>query len=137
MVVKAKNGHIVVEEKSETAKINTDKEKLTEVLMNLVDNALKYGNDGQTITITAFRVEKGNLRIEVSDQGQGISAKKVSRLFNKFSQLEPSLSRSQEGIGLGLYVCKLIVEKMGGQIGVESEEGKGTKFFLIFPVLSE
>lgn len=119
----------------EDVQLETDKERISEVIINLVDNAIKYGADNQVIKVRIFQeTERERIGVEVADQGQGIPPALMPKLFNKFSQLEPSLSRSQEGTGLGLYICKLIVEKLGGKIEVTSEEGKGSKFTFYLPV---
>jgi len=115
--------------------IETDKEKISEVVINLVDNAVKYGRDNQTIMVSIGHDTGNNmLKVEVADQGPGIPPESMSKLFNKFSQLEPSLSRSQEGIGLGLYICKFTIERLGGRIEVQSEVGKGSKFIFYLPI---
>lgn len=138
ILTKDKKVTIATNLKEESLQIESDKEMISEVIINFVDNSIKYGPENQTITVSAYGIDsgidKGMVRIEVADQGPGIPPDSVNKLFNKFSQLEPSLSRSQEGTGLGLYICKLIVEKLGGRIGVESEVGKGSKFFFNLPL---
>ena len=123
----------------ENLQIESDKEMISEVIINLVDNSIKYGSENNTITISACRgsdIDEGMVRINIADQGPGIPPDSIDKLFNKFSQLEPSLSRSQEGTGLGLYICKLIVEKLGGRIGVDSEVGKGSTFHFTLPTVN-
>jgi PAS domain S-box-containing protein len=138
ILTKDKKVTIATNLKEENMQIESDKEMISEVIINLVDNSIKYGPENQTITISAYRIDSGidkeRVRIEVADQGPGIPPDSINKLFNKFSQLEPSLSRSQEGSGLGLYICNLLVEKLGGRIGVESEVGKGSKFFFNLPL---
>jgi PAS domain S-box-containing protein len=123
---------LVMDCTDDTLQINTDKDQISEVIINLVDNAIKYGPEGQVITVSVglenSEAHPGKIAIVVKDQGPGIPEKSKRKLFNKFSQLEPSLSRSQEGTGLGLYICKLIVERLGGSIEVQSEVGKGSSF---------
>ncbi len=115
--------------------IETDKAQISEVIINLVDNAVKYGPENQEITVQVTHDEPDDMVIvKVSDHGQGIPPESIHRLFNKFSQLEPSLSRSQEGTGLGLYICKLIVERLGGKISVESTVGTGSTFMFTLPI---
>ena len=75
------------------------------------------------------------VRLAVTNEGPGIPKDKQKSLFLKFSQLEPSLSRSQEGMGLGLYICKQNIETLGGEIGVISEDGKGVTFFFTVPLI--
>lgn len=118
--------------------IETDKAQISEVIINLVDNAVKYGPENQEITVSvshdALDAQGGMVHVKVADQGQGIPPESMHKLFNKFSQLEPSLSRSQEGTGLGLYICKLIVERLGGKIEAESQLGKGSTFTFHLPI---
>jgi PAS domain S-box-containing protein len=138
ILAKDKKLTIATNLKEESLQVESDKEMISEVIINLVDNSIKYGSENNTITISAYRdisgIDNGRIRIDVADQGPGIPPDLIDKLFNKFSQLEPSLSRSQEGTGLGLYICKLIVEKLGGRIGVESEVGKGSTFYFTLPI---
>jgi len=134
IIAKEKKSRIVFETEKKSIVIRSDKEKISQVIYNFVDNAVKYGPEGQTITISVIKPERDWVKVEVTDQGEGIPEDLQKRLFTKFSQLEPSLSRSQEGTGLGLYICKLIVDSLGGKIGVESELGKGSTFYFILPI---
>lgn len=111
-----------------------DKLKISQVVYNFVDNAVKYGPKNQTITVSVTKPDADTVRLAVTGAGQGISAEKQKSLFLKFSQLEPSLSRSQDGMGLGLYICKQNIESLGGQIGVISELGQGATFFFTLPL---
>lgn len=117
--------------------IESDKTKISEVIYNFVDNAVKYGPEGQTIGVNLFLTDNNYARIEIVGAGQGISKEKQKKLFLKFSQLEPSLSRSQDGMGLGLYICKQNVESLGGQIGVISEVDQGATFYFTLPLISK
>jgi len=114
--------------------IESDKAKISQVIYNFVDNAVKYGPKEQIIGLNLFLTDNNFAKIEVSGAGAGISKERQKKLFLKFSQLEPSLSRSQDGMGLGLYICKQNVEKLGGQIGVISEENKGATFYFTLPL---
>ncbi len=111
-----------------------DKLKISQVVYNFVDNAVKYGPKNQTITVLVTKPDAETVRLAVTGAGQGISKEKQKSLFLKFSQLEPSLSRSQDGMGLGLYICKQNIESLGGQIGVISELGQGATFFFTLPL---
>lgn len=116
------------------APVDSDKAKISQVIYNFIDNAVKYGPKEQTIGINAFLVDNKFVKIEVNNFGSSISKEMQKKLFIKFSQLEPSLSRSQEGIGLGLYICKQNIEALGGQIGVTSEPEQGTTFYFTLPL---
>lgn len=115
--------------------MESDKTKISQVVYNFVDNAVKYGPKGQTITVSVTKPDDNTVRLAVIGAGQGIPKEKQKSLFLKFSQLEPSLSRSQDGMGLGLYICKQNIDSLGGQIGVTSEVNQGATFFFTLPLV--
>jgi PAS domain S-box-containing protein len=111
--------------------------RIRQVVTNLVANAVKFTHDGHIlITIAAIEVEdeRAVLRIEVRDTGIGIPPDRLGCLFEKFSQADSSTTRRYGGTGLGLAIAKQLVELMGGQIGVESEVGKGSTFWCTVPL---
>ena len=110
-----------------------DKAKVRQVLMNLVENAIKYSPGGGDITVDVAAHE-ASVRIEVRDRGLGIAAAEHERIFEKFYRVDPHLTRAPGGTGLGLYICRELVQRMEGRIGVESEEGVGSTFFVELPV---
>jgi two-component system phosphate regulon sensor histidine kinase PhoR len=104
-----------------------------QVLENLVDNAIKYGNDiGGTVRIAGKR-EGDRVVVEVADDGQGIAAEHLPRLFERFYRVDAGRSRERGGTGLGLAIVKHLVEAVGGTITVESEVGRGTTFRVEWP----
>jgi PAS domain S-box-containing protein len=109
-----------------------DQERISQVLVNLLSNALKFAPARSTITIAASSRERDVL-VSVEDQGRGIPAEKLDRIFNKFEQVDESDNRELDGSGLGLAICKTIVEQHEGQIGVETEVGKGSRFWFTIP----
>jgi signal transduction histidine kinase len=115
--------------------MESDKLKISQVVYNFVDNAVKYGPKNQTITVSVIKPNEQSVRLAVTGAGQGIAKEKQKSLFLKFSQLEPSLSRSQDGMGLGLYICKQNIESLGGEIGVSSEINQGATFFFTLPLV--
>jgi two-component system sensor histidine kinase VicK len=103
------------------------------VITNLLSNALKFTGAGGTVTIR-LRKEIGDaVRIEVEDSGVGIQRSEISQLFQKYRQAGNARVLSQDGTGLGLVICKMIIEAHGGNISVVSEEGKGTKVTFTLP----
>jgi PAS domain S-box-containing protein len=114
--------------------VKSDQEKISQVIFDLVDNAVKFGPDEQTIKIIVSGPKNNEVAVKVVDQGPGIAKAKQSEIFKKFGQLDTSFSRSQEGIGLGLYIAKMIVEELGGKIGVTSKVGKGSAFWFTLPI---
>jgi len=136
MLAKRTDSQIELNLQAKKVNLESDKSKISEVIYNFVDNAVKYGPSKQTININLFLVDKKTVKIEVTGAGQGISKEQQDKLFLKFSQLEPSLSRSQDGMGLGLYICKQNIESLGGQIGVLSEPKQGATFYFTLPITS-
>jgi signal transduction histidine kinase/ActR/RegA family two-component response regulator len=112
--------------------VQGDPSRFSQVLLNLVGNAIKFTEKG-TITVFASHVALADgdieLRIEVVDTGTGIAPEMLANLFNPFTQADTSISRKYGGSGLGLAICKRLCQAMGGDIRVESELGKGSKFF--------
>lgn len=113
--------------------IQGDELRLERILHNLLENAVKYSPDGGIIRVFT-RVEKDHLVIGVSDRGIGISLHDQSKLFVPFSRLEDQRLTGVKGAGLGLLVCRRLVEAHGGQIWVESEPGKGSTFYFTLPL---
>jgi signal transduction histidine kinase len=112
--------------------VRADHVRLERILENLVDNAIKYSPDGGEIRITA-RNEGDVLILSVTDHGVGISREHQKLLFEPFQRLEAGIVRSVQGVGLGLVVCRRLVEAHGGRIWVESEPGKGSTFSFSVP----
>jgi signal transduction histidine kinase len=112
--------------------LTADRERLLQVMTNLLSNAAKYSPAGDVIVIAAS-IENAMLRVSVADRGPGIPLEFRSRIFGKFAQADGSNTRRQEGTGLGLAISKSIIEKMHGQIGYTSEPGKGATFFFDLP----
>jgi signal transduction histidine kinase/HAMP domain-containing protein len=135
MLAKRTNSIIEINLPKKKINIESDKNKISEVVYNLVDNAVKYGPSNQTVKINILS-DKDTVRVEVVSAGKGISKEMQEKLFFKFSQLEPSLSRSQDGMGLGLYICKQNIESLGGKIGVISDVDQGATFYFTLPLNS-
>ena len=114
--------------------IYVDYDQLKEILGNLVENALKYTKKGGVEM--SVRENGGRVRFEIRDTGIGIPAEDVAHLFQKFYRVDNSDTRTIGGTGLGLYLIKKLAENMGGQVGVESEYGKGSTFWVEFAKLS-
>ncbi len=109
-----------------------DRDRLTEVFMNLMDNAIKFTPPGGKITIKAWE-EKNNVHTTVTDTGIGIPKNVLPFLFQRFYQADASLTRKYGGTGLGLYICKSIVDAHKGEIWIESEVGKGATVHVLLP----
>jgi two-component system, OmpR family, sensor histidine kinase VicK len=109
-----------------------DRDRVTQVLTNLVENAMKYSPDGGRIEL-GVEPDGSNVRFHVRDEGLGIPAEEHARIFDKFYRLDPGMTRGVGGTGLGLYICSELVERMGGRIWVESRENVGSSFFVELP----
>jgi signal transduction histidine kinase len=112
-----------------------DEQRLTQVLLNLVGNAVKFTDAGE-VRITA-KTENGAFAVSVADTGPGIPADQLTRVFEQFHQVDNSNTKKKGGTGLGLAISKQIVEMHGGRIWVESTLGKGSTFRLELPVRAE
>jgi len=110
-----------------------DSSRTTHVLSNLLDNAIKYSPDGGRINVIVSP-EDGRLRFTVRDEGLGIPRREQDRIFEKFYRLDPNLTRGVGGTGLGLYICRELVARMGGRIWVTSEPGAGSSFSFELPL---
>ncbi len=115
--------------------VRADRQRLIQVLLNLVSNAVKYNRRGGNVVISAGRGEGALVRIEVSDTGTGISSDAIARLFTPFERLDAA-SRGIEGTGLGLALARGLVEAMGGKLTLASEEGVGTTVSFELPISS-
>ena len=110
-----------------------DAERLQQVLFNLVDNAIKYGRTGGSVSIGARRNDKKQFELSVHDDGPGIPLEAQTRVFERFYRVDKARSRDAGGTGLGLAIVKHIVQSHGGEVWVESEPGKGATFCLTLP----
>lgn len=110
-----------------------DEERLKRVVINLLSNAYKYSNEEDEVKISLDRLE-GEIRIVIEDSGIGIPARDLPHIFERFYRSDLSRSRGTGGTGIGLTLTKALVEAHGGRIDVESEEGRGTKVVIRFPV---
>jgi PAS domain S-box-containing protein len=114
--------------------VATDRDKLRQVLANLVGNAIKYSPGAGRVEVR-LEPRRTRLRVAVRDEGVGIPQPEQQRIFEKFYRL-PNMTRAVSGTGLGLYICRELVRRMGGAIWVESSEGVGSTFFVELPLAS-
>lgn len=130
-----------------STQIQSDPDRLIQVLINLLSNAIKFSAEGTTVSLSV-ELQAGNckvttsehsssaalLLITIKDQGRGIPANKLETIFDRFQQVDASDSRQKGGTGLGLTICRTIVQQHGGQIWVESTVGKGSTFYITLPI---
>jgi len=122
--------HEVNIEGDETAMVHADRNRLEQVVSNLLTNALKYSNVDEPVTISVTKLRDGSVKVEVTDRGIGIPANKIDHIFDRFYRVDNS-SKYFTGIGLGLYISSEIVRRHDGEIGVNSIEGRGSIFWFI------
>jgi signal transduction histidine kinase len=113
--------------------VHADKGKIRQVILNLLSNAIRFTPDGGRLKIEAIRKDH-SCQVSVVDNGIGIKKEDQEKLFEPFSQLDNPLTGEKGGTGLGLALTKQIIEKHGGQIWVESEYGKGSRFIFTLPL---
>lgn len=114
----------------------TDASKVRQILFNLLSNAIKFTPEGGTVVLRATRENQESVRLSVSDTGRGIPPEEQELIFEKFRQIDQSATREHHGTGLGLAIAKELTRLLGGQIGVDSEVGKGSTFWVILPVVT-
>jgi signal transduction histidine kinase len=117
----------------EHATILIDKESFTLIIMNLLDNAIKYNKTNGEIYVSN-KIENNRLVMNISDTGIGISSELVDKIFEPFFTVNKDRSRQSGGSGLGLALTKDLIEKQNGTIRVESKEGSGSNFIITFPL---
>jgi signal transduction histidine kinase len=133
MPVALKKGQVLTfEAPSSLASVWADEDRLRQVVLNLINNALKFTSSGGKITLRA-RDDGVNLIVEVQDTGRGMSKEEQAWLFEPYHRLESEVGHLS-GLGLGLSLSKTLVELHGGKIWVESEKGKGSTFSFSLPL---
>ena len=123
-------------EAEQTVRVEGDRARLKQVIVNLVDNAIKYTHSGGLVGVKVF-TSNGHAVIEVNDNGVGIPPEAAPHIFERFYRVDKARSRQMGGAGLGLSITKAIVTAHGGQVRVESVEGKGSRFLIELPVAGE
>ena len=113
--------------------VHCDEERFRQVLGNLLENAIKYSPDGGTIEVRLRARKDSTVLLDVADHGIGIPASRQESIFDKFHRLDPALNRGVGGTGLGLYITRQLVTRMGGRISVRSQPGKGATFSVELP----
>lgn len=120
---------IVIDFQGTDFEVMADDARLTQVLINLLSNAIKFSPDESKVTISVKPTDAGQVEIRVIDQGRGISDEQKEEIFARYKQLDKSDAKNERGLGLGLAICKAIVENHGGQIGVEANTDVGCSFW--------
>jgi two-component system phosphate regulon sensor histidine kinase PhoR len=132
-VAESKSQRLVTQSPADDVNVMADEEGLHTILGNLIDNAVKYTQDGGTISVR-WRIDDGMARIDVQDNGPGIPPEHQSRIFERFYRVDRARSRDVGGTGLGLSIVKHLVQEFDGSIGISSEPGSGTTFTVRLPL---
>jgi signal transduction histidine kinase len=120
----------LIKELSSLLKIKGDPEQVRQVVVNLIDNALKAMSEGGNLTIKSYLSDEHQAVVEISDIGKGIPSEIKDKIF------DPFFTTRHEGVGLGLSICYRIIREHGGTIEVQSKVGKGTTIIVRFPISS-
>ncbi len=131
--VKASHVRLVLDFPADFPRLVADPDKLEQVLINLVGNALRYAPEQSCVRV-AGRQQKGGVVIEVKDEGQGIAFAEQEKIFEKFYRLDNETNRKNPGTGLGLSICRALINLHGGKIWVESEAHEGCRFLFTLPL---
>ncbi|MBF0369684.1 MAG: CHASE domain-containing protein [Magnetococcales bacterium] len=123
---------LTLQEDLTDAQVSVDEDRLAQVMANLLSNAVKFSPKGASVDIAIHR-EGGWVKVSVRDYGEGVPEAFQDKLFQKFSQADAGNTRKTGGTGLGLSISKVIVERMGGNIGFDTEPGRGTTFYFSLP----
>lgn len=132
-IVDATAVDLIFEEHACLPRLYTDDKKLAQILRNFISNALKFTSQGE-VRISACLEGNDSIRFAVSDTGIGIAPELLGTLFEDFAQVDSPLQKRLRGTGLGLSLCKRFAELLGGHVGVESEPGVGSCFFVVIPL---
>lgn len=133
---KSKNINVIFDTEIEELVMSVDPDKIERMMLNLLSNSIKFNkNDGSIITMV--KIKDNYLNIEVIDTGIGIAKENISKIFDKFTQVEDIMIRQNEGSGIGLSLVKYFTEAHGGTISVESELNKGSRFIVRIPIIKQ
>lgn len=133
-VAQSRGLHLKTELNNQLPKVPFDSDRMIQVLNNLLSNAMKFTKQGGITVITQNKSEENHIVVSIKDTGKGIAEADLSKLFQKFQQIESAQDNEEGGTGLGLAICKEIVSRHGGKIWVESKPGEGTTFSFILPI---
>jgi two-component system, OmpR family, phosphate regulon sensor histidine kinase PhoR len=116
--------------------VQTDRDAVHQVVLNLLDNAAKYASDGGEVSVSLARAESGVVELRVGDRGPGVPSSQRERIFDRFQRLDDSLTAPQRGAGLGLSIARALAGGLGGELGCISRTGGGAEFVLTLPSTS-
>lgn len=132
-IVDETDASLFFDEPKDIPRLYTDDKKVAQILRNFISNALKFTPTGE-VRVSAHLEDQDKVRFAIRDTGIGIPADVQPLLFQEFTQIDSSLQKHYRGTGLGLALCKRFAELLGGYVGVESEVGKGSLFYVVLPI---
>jgi signal transduction histidine kinase len=115
---------------------SVDPDRIHQVLANLLSNAMKYGDPAEPVEVSVRRLDEGRAQVRVANRGPGIPPDELGTLFARYARARDARAAGVPGLGLGLYICRGLVEAHGGSIRVESDPGATTAFHVVLPLLS-
>ena len=130
------SSHNLIFNQVETMMVNADRDKIGQVIHNLISNAVKYSPAGSSIEVSCFE-NKGMANVSVKDHGMGIKPEDLSQIFDRYYRVEGNQMFSISGFGIGLYLCKEIIQRHMGEIAAKSDFGSGSSFTFSLPLLSK
>jgi signal transduction histidine kinase len=125
--------HIVEYSHKSEVSIYADRERIAQVLINLISNAIKYSPQAKKIVVNST-IDKNNVKVSIQDFGLGIPTGEQSKIFGRFFRVKGKKEKGISGLGLGLYISQEIVTQHKGKLWVESTEGKGSTFYFSLPI---
>jgi len=132
-LTKASNSQIKIEIEESLPQVNADPDKMTEIIINLISNAIKYTLNKGIIKIS-LKQQNGEIIFACQDNGMGITTEEQTKIFQKYFRGDRVITAETEGSGLGLYIAKEIIDRSGGRIWFNSEPDKGTTFYFALPI---
>lgn len=126
--------HKILINENKPVNISADRERIAQVINNFLNNAVKYSPDNKEVSIKVEEVE-GFVTVSVTDKGIGIKPEEHHKIFERFYRAKANTNTSFSGFGIGLYICAEIIRRHGGEIGVDSDQGKGATFYFTLPVI--
>ena len=131
-ISEAKGIRLLADVPGQSSEVSLDPDRIEQVLNNLIGNAIKFSHSGTTIQVQVV-ADESTLRFAVIDEGLGIPSSEIPSLFGEFHQTSTVATAGEHGTGLGLAICKRIIALHGGKIGIESELGRGSRFWFELP----
>lgn len=131
--VTAERASVILERAYEDWELTADADRVVQVVVNLLSNAIKFAPENSVVRVVMKTLGDGGVEVRVIDQGRGVPEKYKDLIFERFRQVDDTDHTKKGGTGLGLPICKAIIEQHGGSIGVDSEEGRGSEFWFRLP----